>query len=112
MSATDGPFGGREIPDAITDEDLNSEMFAMLVKLRERAVTIPPLEWLTGHARDAVRVAVCFAGFDCKEIVGRLARVKGRGERLNVATVYRIMAEMTAAWDAQHREERHANRNP
>jgi len=101
---TDGPFGGREIPDQITDEDLDREMFLMIERIKERAATIPPLDWLTGHARDAVRIAVCWVGFDCKELVGRLARVKSRGERLNVATVYRVMGEMAKEWDSSKRE--------
>ena len=107
--STDGPFGGRDIPDQVTDEDLNAEAFLMFAKLRERAATIPSLAslaWLTGHARDAVRIAVCFAGFDCKALMDRLAHTKRHGERVNVATVYRVMGEMSAAWDAHGREER------
>ena len=94
----------RAVPDAITPGALNVEAFASLDKLRERARTIPVLDWLTATARDAVVIAVCFADFDCKELVGRLARVRGRGERLNVATVYRVMGEMARDHDAYMRE--------
>jgi len=104
--STDGPFGGRDIPDQVTNENLNGEAFLMFAKLRERAATIPSLAWLTGHARDAVRIAVCFAGFDCRALVDRLIHAKRQGERVNVATVYRVMGEMSAAWDAHSREER------
>jgi hypothetical protein len=56
---------------------------------------LPPMEWLTGAARDAVRVAVGLAGFDAKELITALAFVRGKGERLNAATVYRVMGEIS-----------------
>lgn len=52
---------------------------------------LPPLDWLTGAARDAVKIAVSWAGFDAKELTTALAMIRGRGERLNAGTVYRVM---------------------
>jgi hypothetical protein len=52
--------------------------------------------WLTSSARDLVKIAVCLAGFDAQDLANRLARTKSRGQRLNAATVERVLAEMRA----------------
>ena len=94
------------VPQSIPPDDLDkdSDIVAAAMRVHERAAPIPTLDWLTGSARDAVRIAVCFAGFDCKELVGRLARIKSRGALLNVVTVYRVLAEQSRAWDARNAE--------
>lgn len=56
---------------------------------------LPPLDWLTGAARDAVRIAVGIAGFDAKELITALAFVRSRGSKLNAASVYRVMGEIS-----------------
>lgn len=75
----------------------------LLELLAGRSRTVPPLDWLTVNAREFVRILVVLAGFDARDLVGRLARVRGRGERLNLATVERVVADI-------ERERRHASR--
>lgn len=75
-------------------DDLTCEQLQDL--LRAKAAAVPPLDWITKAGRDLVRIAVCMAGFNCKELVGRLARVRSRGERINAATVERVLAEIVS----------------
>ncbi len=65
--------------------------------LAGKSRTVPALEWLTGSARDLVRIAVCLAGFDARTLVGALARIRGTGERLNTRTVERVLEEIRSA---------------
>ena len=52
--------------------------------------------WMTKNAIDLARIATVWAGFDAQELARRLARVRPRGERINAATVERVLAEMSA----------------
>jgi hypothetical protein len=76
--------------DTITDEQIR-ELDSALIRVPEH---LPDLDWMTASARDAVRIAVYFAGFDAKELIGRIARIKSTAVRQNAATVYRVMGEM------------------
>jgi hypothetical protein len=96
--------------DTITDEQIRALRWAdlsepgagygtmgeafKLSRIAPLVRSLPPLDWLTGAARDAVRVGVALAGFDPKELITALAMVRGKGERLNAATVYRVMGEI------------------
>lgn len=79
----------------VSVDDLTTDQ--LLDVLRAKAATVPALDWITKSGRDLVAIAVCMAGFDCKELVGRLARARSRGVRINAATVTRIMGEMVHA---------------
>lgn len=52
--------------------------------------------WMTGNARDLVRIAVTFGGFEADELTMRIAKAPSRGENVNSATVERILSEMYA----------------
>lgn len=73
-------------------------MSEILDQIRARAAELAPTfgdGWLTKSASDLVRIAVVLAGFDRRELIPRLARVRSRGTLLNARTVERVMGEIS-----------------
>ena len=60
--------------------------------------------WMSGNARDLVRICVTFGGYDGPELIRRIAisTAGNAGETINVASVERVLQEMTDEWDAAH----------
>jgi hypothetical protein len=54
--------------------------------------------WLSKNARDTMRIAIMFGGFDRDELIRRVA-MAGSDRTTNAGTVGRILDEMTAEWD-------------
>ena len=83
------------------DADLTSEQILMYAK--GQAARIPPnwgKDWMTAAARDLLRIAVAFGGFDFKELALRLTKVKTRGDKINTRTVERVMSQMKREADS------------
>ena len=76
-------------------DDLTSEQ--VLAYAKAQAATIPPnwgKDWMSESARDLMRIAVSFGGFDFKDLALRLTKVKSRSETINARTVERVLSQM------------------
>ena len=85
----------------LNDDDLTSEQ--ILADAKGRTARIPPdwgKDWMTESARDLLRIAVAFGGFDFKELALRLTKVKPRGDKINTRTVERVMSQMKREADS------------
>ena len=83
------------------DEDLTSEQILAFAK--GQSAQIPRdwgKDWMTESARDLLRIAVAFGGFDFKELALRLTKVKTRGDKINTRTVERVMSQMKREADS------------
>ena len=82
-------------------DDLTAEQILSYAK--GQAARIPPdwgKDWMTESARDLLRIAVSFGGFDFKELALRLTKVKTRSDKINTRTVERVMSQMKRDADA------------
>ena len=85
----------------LDNDDLTSEQ--ILAYAKGQASRIPPgwgKDWMTEAARDLLRIAVAFGGFDFKELALRLTKVKTRGDKINTRTVERVMSQMKREADS------------
>jgi hypothetical protein len=51
-------------------------------------------DWMSNRAADLCRIAVAVGGFNASDLTRRLAALKPRGERLNAASVEKVLAAM------------------